>query len=389
MNRKVCVFTGTRAEYGLLRPLLIKLSSDSRIKLQLVVSGMHLSEKFGLTYKEIESDGFFIDKKIEILDDQDSIHSISRAVGTGIIEFTKAFKELEPDIVVILGDRFEALAAATACVFSRIPVAHIHGGEATEGLMDEAFRHAITKMSHLHFVSTKEYKKRVIQLGENPERVFLVGSLGVENIKNAKLSSREDLERELKVKFSQTNILITFHPVTLEPDTARSQIEQLLSVLEDLQDTTCIFTYPNTDLGGLQVIEAIDEFVSEHARAYAFASLGQGNYFSFVNIVDVVVGNSSSGLIEVPSLGKPTINIGDRQLGRVKSLSVIDSLPMRSDIKKALEVALSDDFGMRMRSQSNPYELPETSVKIAEILREKSLVNILKKRFWDLEFTCE
>ena len=350
---------------------------------------MHLSEKFGLTYKEIESDGFFIDKKIEILDDQDSIHSISRAVGTGIIEFTKAFKELEPDIVVILGDRFEALAAATACVFSRIPVAHIHGGEATEGSMDEAFRHAITKMSHLHFVSTKEYKKRVIQLGENPERVFLVGSLGVENIKNAKLSSREDLERELKVKFSRTNILITFHPVTLEPDTARSQIEQLLSVLEDLQDTTCIFTYPNIDVGGLQVIEAIDKFVSEHARAYAFASLGQGNYFSCVNIVDVVVGNSSSGLIEVPSLGKPTINIGDRQLGRVKSLSVIDSLPMRSDIKKALEVALSDDFGMRMRSQSNPYELPETSVKIAEILREKSLVNILKKRFWDLEFTCE
>jgi GDP/UDP-N,N'-diacetylbacillosamine 2-epimerase (hydrolysing) len=350
---------------------------------------MHLSEKFGLTYKEIESDGFLIDKKIEILDDQDSTHSISRAVGTGIIDFTKAFKELEPDVVVILGDRFEAFAAATACLLLRTPVAHIHGGEATEGLMDEAFRHAITKMSHLHFVSTKEYKKRVIQLGENPERVFLVGSLGVENIKNTKLLSREHLERELKVRFSRTNILITFHPVTLEPDTARSQIEQLLSVLEDLQDTTCIFTYPNSDLGGLQVIEAIDKFVSEHARAYAFASLGQVNYFSCVNIVDVVVGNSSSGLIEVPSLGKPTINIGDRQLGRVKSLSVIDSLPMHSDIKKALEVALSDDFAMRTRSQSNPYELPETSVKIAEILREKSLINILKKRFWDLEFTCE
>lgn len=389
MNRKICVFTGTRAEYGLLRPLLINLSSDPRIKLQLVVSGMHLSEKFGLTYKEIESDGFFIDKKIEILDDQDSIYSISRAVGTGIIEFTKAFKELEPDIVVILGDRFEALAAATACLFLMIPVAHIHGGESTEGLMDEAFRHAITKMSHLHFVSTKEYKKRVIQLGENPERVFLVGSLGVENFKNAKLSSREDLERELNVKFSRTNILITFHPVTLEPNTARSQIEQLLSVLEDLKDTTCIFTYSNSDLGGLQVIEAIDKFVSEHARAYSFASLGQENYFSCVNIVDVVVGNSSSGLIEVPSLGKPTINIGDRQLGRVKSLSVIDSLPIRSDIKKALEVALSADFGMRIRSQSNPYDFPGTSVKIAEILCEKSLVNIHKKRFWDLEFTCE
>jgi GDP/UDP-N,N'-diacetylbacillosamine 2-epimerase (hydrolysing) len=389
MKRKVCVFTGTRAEYGLLRPLLVKLSNDSRIELQLVVSGMHLSEKFGFTYKEIESDGFLIDKKVEILDDEDSAKSISRAIGIGIAEFTKAFNELKPEIVVILGDRFEALAAATACQISRTPVAHIYGGEATEGLMDEAFRHAITKMSHLHFVSTKEYQKRVIQLGENPERVFLVGSLGVENIRSAKFSSREDLERDLKLRFSRTNILITFHPVTLESDTAKDQIEELLVVLKDLQETTCIFTYPNSDPGGLQVIHAIDKFVSEHKNAYAFASLGQRNYFSCVNIVDVVIGNSSSGLIEVPSLGKPTINIGDRQLGRVKGLSVIDSLPRSSDIKGALEVALSGDFRRKRLNQSNPYELPETSQKIAEILRETPLTTILKKHFWDLEFSCE
>jgi len=389
MKRKVCVFTGTRAEYGLLRPLLVKLSNDSRIELQLVVSGMHLSEKFGFTYKEIESDGFLIDKKVEILDDEDSAKSISRAIGIGIAEFTKAFNELKPEIVVILGDRFEALAAATACQISRTPVAHIYGGEATEGLMDEAFRHAITKMSHLHFVSTKEYQKRVIQLGENPERVFLVGSLGVENIRSAKFSSREDLERNLKLRFSRTNILITFHPVTLESDTAKDQIEELLVVLKDLQETTCIFTYPNSDPGGLQVIHAIDKFVSEHKNAYAFASLGQSNYFSCVNIVDVVIGNSSSGLIEVPSLGKPTINIGDRQLGRVKGLSVIDSLPRSSDIKGALEVALSGDFRRKRLNQSNPYELPETSQKIAEILRETPLITILKKHFWDLEFSCE
>lgn len=389
MKRKVCVFTGTRAEYGLLRPLLVKLSNDSRIELQLVVSGMHLLEKFGFTYKEIESDGFFIDKKVEILDDEDSAQSISRAIGIGITEMTKALNELKPEIVVILGDRFEALAAATACQISRTPVAHIQGGEATEGLMDEAFRHAITKMSHLHFVSTKEYQKRVIQLGENPDRVFLVGSLGVENVRSANFSSREDLERDLKLKFSRTNILITFHPVTLEHDTAKDQIEELLVVLKDLQETTCIFTYPNSDLGGLQVIHAIDKFVTEHKNAYAFASLGQSKYFSCVNIVDLVIGNSSSGLIEVPSLGKPTINIGDRQLGRVKGLSVIDSLPRSSDIKRALEVALSDDFRRKRLNQSNPYELPETSQKIAGILREASLTDILKKHFWDLEFSCE
>jgi GDP/UDP-N,N'-diacetylbacillosamine 2-epimerase (hydrolysing) len=294
--------------------------------------------------------------------------------------------ELKPDLLIVLGDRFETLGTAIAAHLLRIPIGHIHGGEISEGMMDEGFRHSITKFSHLHFVSTREYAMRVIQLGEDPKRVFVVGSLGVERLLNMKFIERAELELHLNLKFSKKNILITFHPVTLESkEENEGQFRELLKALDKLSHTTLIFTFPNMDIGSSGVAEMIKNYVMTRPRAYAFSSLGQARYFSLMKIIDVVVGNSSSGVIEAPSLKKPTINIGDRQAGRIKASSVIDCQATESDINRALEVAFSNEFQQKVADVVNPYEKPGTSLSILEKIKTFPLEDILKKRFVDLK----
>ena len=314
--RKICIITGTRADYGLLRWVIQGIKDDPELTLQIIATGMHLSPEFGLTYQAIEQDGFQIDRKVEMLTSSDTAVGIAKSMGLGLIGFADALHELQPDLIVVLGDRFEIFAAVSAALVARIPVAHLHGGEATEGLIDEAIRHAITKMSHLHFVATEAYRQRVIQLGEQPDHVFLVGGLGIDNIKRLPLLDRATLEASLDFKLGYKNLLITFHPVTLETATAASQMEELLAALAELKDTQLIFTLPNADTDGRALIKMVEQFVVQHPNARAYTSLGQLRYLSCIAQVDGVVGNSSSGLAEVPSFKKGTINIGDRQRGR-------------------------------------------------------------------------
>jgi len=389
MNRKICVVTGTRAEYGLLRNLMRGIDDDPNLTLQLIVTGMHLAPEFGLTYKEIEQDGFYIDRKIEILGTSDTTRDISNSIAQGIIGCAQAFSDLQPDLIVLLGDRFEIFSAATAALVAKIPIGHIHGGEATFGLLDEAFRHSITKMSQLHFTATDEYKKRIIQLGENPDYVFLVGGLGVDSIKKLALLSKRDLEKDLKLQFRSRNLLITFHPVTLEDETAKVQIQELLNALIKLRDTTLIFTMPNADSGGRLLTKMMQDFAFKHSNAYAYSSLGQLRYLSCVAYVDGVIGNSSSGLTEVPTLGKGTVNIGDRQLGRLKASSVLDCAPEEKDITRALNVLYSDEFQQNLSRTINPYGNGGANEKILEVLKTAELSGLIKKKFYDLEDKCE
>jgi GDP/UDP-N,N'-diacetylbacillosamine 2-epimerase (hydrolysing) len=382
MNRKICVVTGSRADYGLLRWLMQEIKKDPILELQIMVTGMHLSETFGLTYQEIETDGFKINEKVEVLNDNDSGVSIAKSIGLGVTGCALALEKLNPDLIVLLGDRFEIFAAATAALVLTIPVAHLHGGEVTTGAFDESFRHAITKMSHIHFVAAEEYRNRVIQLGENPELVFNVGGLGVDAISKVKLLDKEEFERKRGVSFSKKNLLITFHPVTLEPGSAEKQMDELLSALENLRDTTLIFTLPNADTGGLAIISKIEKFVENHASAYSFKSLGQIDYLSCINIVDAVIGNSSSGLTEVPSFRKGTINIGDRQKGRLLSTSVISSGPFKNDIKSALDTLFSASFQEKLKTSINPYGDGGSSKKICTIIKQIDLDDIKKKDFF-------
>ena len=315
MTRRICVVTGSRADFDLLRPLLSELTNFTSVSTQLIVTGSHLSETFGLTYRDIEASGFIIDSKVECLMSADTPTSINNSVAVALMKFDQAFERLIPDIIVVLGDRYEIMAAAMAALFRQVPVAHISGGEVTRGAFDDAIRHAITKMSHFHFVSTEAYRRRVIQLGEEPNRVFCVGALGIDNINNQQLIDPGELAKLLGIRFSDRNLLVTFHPSTLEPDNGRSQLEALLLVLNRLENTTIIFTKANADTAGMSFNGMIESFVSQRERSYLFASLGAHNYFSMVGAVDAVVGNSSSGLVEVPSLKTPTVNIGERQWG--------------------------------------------------------------------------
>ena len=381
------MFTGTRAEYGLLRSLMEEIKKDKDLHLQIVVSGMHLSPEFGLTYKEIEKDGFRIDEKSKILSDSDTPEGLCKAIGSGLTNFSRIFKKLKSDIIVILGDRFEAFAAAQAAMVLRIPVAHIHGGEATYGLIDEAIRHSISKMSHLHFTSTDEYRKRVIQLGEDPERVFNVGAIGIDNIKKMKLLSKREIEKELGFKFGKRNLLVTFHPVTLEKNTSKKQFQKLLKVLDGLDGTHIIFTKANADTDGRVINKMIDMYVSGNFRkAVAFRSMGQLNYLSTMRFVDAIVGNSSSGIIETPSFKMGTINIGDRQSGRIRAKSVIDCEPTKQSIKKALKKLYSEDFLKDLKKIKNPYGNGNTAKRIKIILKKQDTSDILKKQFFDISF---
>ena len=314
--RTICIVTGTRAEYGLLYWLMKEIQNDPNLVLQIIVTGMHLSSEFGLTYKQIEKDGFKIDKKIEMLLSSDTPIGISKSMGLGVIGFAEAYADLKPDIVVLLGDRFEIFSAASAAIIARIPIAHLHGGETTEGAFDEAIRHSITKMSHLHFTAAEEYRRRVTQLGEFPARVFNVGGLGIDNIKKLKLMSREEFENSINFKLDPKNLMITFHPVTLEHATAGEQFQNLLNALDELHDTRFIFTKPNADTEGRIITQMIDDYVSRNKyEAVSFVNLGQLRYLSAMQFIDGVVGNSLSGLAGGPTFKIGTINIGDRQRG--------------------------------------------------------------------------
>ncbi|MGJ0308740.1 UDP-N-acetylglucosamine 2-epimerase [Aliarcobacter cryaerophilus] len=384
MTRKICVVTGTRAEYGLLYWLLKEIFADKELQLQLIVTGMHLSPEFGLTYKEIEKE-FKINKKIEMLLSSDTAIGISKSMGLAQISFAESYEELKPDIVVVLGDRYEIFSATSAAMIARVPIAHLHGGEKTEGAFDESIRHSITKMSHLHFTATDEYKNRVIQLGEDPSRVFNVGGMGIENIKRLKLLSKDEFEKSIDFKLNKKNILVTFHPVTLENSTAKEQFKELLDAIDELEDTNIIFTKANSDTDGRVINTMIDEYVAKNShKSIGFTSLGQLRYLSALQYVDAVVGNSSSGLAEAPSFKIGTINIGDRQKGRIKASSVIDCEPNKDSILKTFNKLYSNEFKETLKTTINPYGNGCASKKIVEILKSVDLKNILKKSFYDL-----
>ena len=382
-KRKVCVVTGTRAEYGLLFWLMKEIEIDNELELQIIATGMHLSPEFGLTYREIEKD-FKIDKKVEMLLSSDSSVGISKSMGLAQISFAEAYEDLEPDILVVLGDRYEIFSAVSAAMIARIPIAHLHGGETTEGAFDESIRHSITKMSHLHFTATDEYKKRVIQLGEQPKRVFNVGGMGIENIIRLQLLCKEKFEESIGFKLNKKNILVTFHPVTLENSTSKNQFQELLNVIYMLEDTTIIFTKANSDTDGRIINSMIDEYVSRNSdTAVGFTSLGQLRYLSALQFVDAMIGNSSSGLTEAPSFQIGTINIGDRQKGRIMADSVINCKSDKKSIKNALIKLYSKEFQKKLEFILNPYGDGCASKKIIEEIKKVDLSNILKKSFYD------
>lgn len=381
-NHTICIITGGRAEYGLLYWLMKEIQTDPDLQLQIIATGMHLSPEFGLTYKVIEADGFTIDAKVEMLLSSDTPVGIAKSMGLGVIGFADALNHLRPDILVLLGDRYEILAAAQAAMVAQIPIAHIAGGDVTEGAFDEAIRHSITKMSHLHFVTNEASARRVRQLGENPEHIYSVGSTGLDYIKRMKLLNRSELEEALNFKFMKKNLLVTFHPATLETQPAEMQFQELLTALDSLgKNIGIIFTKPNSDTDGRAIIRLIDSYVATHPNAKAYTSLGQVRYLSTMSQIDVVVGNSSSGLYEAPSFGKPTVNIGDRQKGRLQALSVINCRQETSAIAKAILQALALDCSGAV----NPYGDGNSSARIKD--RLKQIIEptaLLKKHFFDL-----
>jgi GDP/UDP-N,N'-diacetylbacillosamine 2-epimerase (hydrolysing) len=384
MSRKICVVTGSRAEYGLLRWVMQDIRDTAGLELQVVATGMHLSPEFGLTYLEIEGDGFRVDRKVESLLSSDTSVGIAKSMGLGLVGFGDALQDLRPDLMVVLGDRFEIFSAVAAALVARVPVAHLHGGETTEGAFDESIRHSITKMSHLHFVAAQEYRKRVIQLGEDPQRVFMVGGLGVDCIKRVKLLARHEIEAELGTPFGDKSLLITFHPVTLEHASAAGQMQELLAALHPLADTRLIFTLPNADTDGRILRDMVAGFVADHRNASVQVSLGQLRYLSCMRQVNGVVGNSSSGLIEAPSFGIGTVNIGDRQRGRLRASSVIDCPPDRAAIGKAIGQLFSPDFRGIAAAAINPYGDGGASARIVQVLSNHALTGLVKKSFHDL-----
>lgn len=383
--RKICVVTGSRAEYGLLKGLMRLIEQNADLQLQIIATNMHLSPEFGLTYREIEKDGFSIDKKVEMLLSSDTPNATAKSVGLGTIGFADAYEDLKPDMVVVLGDRYEIISAVSTALFYKIPVVHLHGGEITEGAYDDCIRHAITKMSHLHFTSTEEYRKRVIQLGENPNRVFNVGALGVESIKKIPLMGKSELEESLDgFSLGDKSLLVTYHPVTLENATAERQILNLFAALDEFPEYKLVFTFPNSDTDGRVIIERIKEYVQKNlGRAIAFPSLGLKRYLSALKYVSAAVGNSSSGIIEVPSFGIPTLNIGDRQKGRIAAKSVENCGTQKDEILAGLRKILSPNYSCK--GVTNPYEGKNTAEEIVKILQTYPLEGLINKEFYNLK----
>ena len=386
--KRIGIMTGTRAEYGLLKPLMQEINKDNDLELYLIVSGMHLSPEFGMTYQEIEEDGFEINAKVEMLLSSDSPAGISKSIGLGVIGFADEFQRADLDMLILLGDRYEALSAAICAMVMRIPIAHLHGGELTEGAIDEGIRHSITKMSYLHFTSTEQYRNRVIQLGENPERVFYVGALGVENIKKINLMTKEELEKSIHFEIDENTVVVTYHPVTLENNTVEEQFLNLLKVLDRNPKIRMIFTKANADTNGRIVNDLIDKYAAQNSeRACAFMSLGQKRYLSALKYCRIVIGNSSSGIIEAPSFGKPIINIGDRQKGRICADSVINCGYTQQEIQQAMETALTEEFENKARNCRNPYEKENTAANIISVIKDYLLNDKikLKKGFYDIK----
>jgi GDP/UDP-N,N'-diacetylbacillosamine 2-epimerase (hydrolysing) len=384
MTRKLCVVTGTRADYGLLRWVMEDIRRTPGLRLQVVATGMHLSATFGQTWRDIESDGFAIDRRVEMLLDSDTPVGVTKSMGLALAGFADALDELRPDLLILLGDRFEAVCAALAATVARVPIAHVHGGELTQGAMDDAFRHAITKMAHLHFVAAAPYRDRVLQLGEAASTIHLVGGLGVDAIRRVPLLDREALEASLGCTLLGRNLLVTFHPATLDAQPAADQFDALLQALSALENTRLILTLPNADPQGRALIERAQAFAQQHRDARLFASLGQQRYLSCLKLADAVVGNSSSGLLEAPSFGMPTVNIGSRQQGRLKAASVIDCEPETTAIGAALQRALTPEFRASARRAANPYGDGRAAERIVAVLADPARAPGLRKAFVDL-----
>jgi GDP/UDP-N,N'-diacetylbacillosamine 2-epimerase (hydrolysing) len=382
---RVCIVTGSRAEYGLFYPLLMLLKKDKQIELQIIVTGMHLSPEFGLTWKQIQSDGFTINKKVDMLLSADTDTAIIKSTGIGLMGMADALEQLRPDWIILIGDRFETFAAAVAAHLAKIPVAHLHGGEVTEGATDDAMRHAITKMAYLHFTATESYRKRVIQLGEDPSKVFATGAIGLDNGGHMLLLSKEQLSKNLGFVINDNTVLVTYHPVTLEKDTSEKQMKQLLKALDAFPDIRIIFTLPNADANGRVIIKLINEYVTKRtSSSCAFTSLGQLRYLSCLQYVKAVIGNSSSGIIEVPYFKKPTVNIGDRQKGRIKAASIIDTGTDTRSIISGIRRAFSPAFMAVCNKTISHYGSGNASSQIAKIIKRTGRLSSLKKSFFDL-----
>lgn len=386
--RKICVVTGTRAEYGLLSRLMRMIKDSQDTHLQVIATNMHLSPKYGNTYQEIEKDGFTIDVKVPIIDETAPDNAITtvKSMATALSGFADAYNTLKPDLVVLLGDRYEILAAATAALIERIPIAHLYGGEVTEGAYDDAIRHSITKMSQLHFASTEAYRQRIIQMGEQPDRVFYIGAVGVENVKRLPLMNKNEIEKEIDFTIDNNTILVTYHPVTLGNRTAKDDIDDFIAVLEERKDLRVIFTMPNSDTGGQFIVDAINEFVKRNSnRSKAYKSLGVVRYLSVMKQVAAVVGNSSSGIVEVPSFGIPTLNIGDRQKGRIQAESTYNCLPDKDSVFKGLDMVLSKEFRVLASKVHNPYEKANTAEEIFKVISTYPIEQLNQKHFYDIQ----
>jgi len=383
--KKLCIVTGSRAEYGLLKPVLERIKKDKDFRLQMIVTGMHLDDRCGLTYKEIEEDDFYIDEKIEMNLASDTAIGICKSMGIAMISLAEAYDRLKPDIIILLGDRYETFVAASVAMISKIPIAHIHGGEITQGAYDDCMRHAISKMSYLHFTSTDEYRQRVIQLGEQPDRVYEVGALGIENIKEMTLLTQHELEETLNIRLKKPLALVTFHPSTLENDATITQFKPLLEALDYFKELTVIFTKGNTDTGGDIINELINQYTIKNSKkAFAFTSLGSLRYLSIMSYSSVVIGNSSSGIIEAPFLRIPTVDVGDRQKGRVTTNSVINSDYSVQGIIAAIQKALS--YESSKTEIVNPYENENTSYQIISAIKQALQEGIdIKKTFYDFK----
>ena len=385
MIRKICIITATRAEYGLLRPLMQLIKDDSELELQIIATGAHLSPEFGLTYQLIENDGFIISEKVEMLLSSDTATGIVKTMGVCMISIADSLSRLKPDMIVVLGDRYEMLSVVSAATIFKIPIAHLHGGELTEGAYDDAIRHSITKMSHLHFASTDEYRNRIIQMGEQPDDVYHVGAIGLDNIKSMELMSKRDLEESLGVKFKKYNYQVTFHPETLGDLSSKIQFQILLDAIDQEEDSFFIFTKANADTDGRIINQMIDEYVQEHPhKSKSFHSLGNLRFLSLVNICDAIIGNSSSGILEAPSLHTATINIGDRQKGRVQALSIINVNCSIKEISGAFDQVKNLAFQEKLKYVQNPYDNGGASELILRSIKRRNKINTNKK-FFNLE----
>ena len=376
--------TGSRAEYGLLKNVIKLIKLEPTMQLQIIATGSHLAEKFGSTYKEILEDGIIIDFKIDILDDVINEQTTSIAMGKVQAEVSRILQETKPDLLLVLGDRYEILSAVIAALLCKIPVAHIHGGEVTTGAFDDSIRHSITKMSHLHFVATEKSKKRVLQLGEKPETIFNFGGLGVDAIESNEYVSKEEIQKLTGIKFGEKNLLVTYHPETMSRKSPREQISIVLDALAKKNEINFIFTGANADPGSDEITNEIKKFVELRSNAIYCSSLGQRNYLSTILYCDGVVGNSSSGILEVPSFKKATINIGNRQLGREMAESVINCELESGLISKSIDKIYSKDFKTILTKVSNPYGKGGASSKIFEEIKKSDLSNLVVKNFHDL-----